>query len=71
MYLKHKGNGDMVEVVAVEALFDPYNPMIIGRYHAGEELQDSTQFSKSELIFPSGESLPRCWLDAHYRATLA
>jgi hypothetical protein len=30
-------------------------------------MQDPEKFAKSELQFPSGEPLPRCWLDAHYR----
>ena len=25
------------------------------------------KFAKADLQFPSGEPLPRCWLDAHYR----
>ena len=67
MYLKHNASGDLVEVLTLDALFDPCRNMIQGRFHAGEELQDPTQFAKAELLFPSGENLPRCWLDAHYR----
>lgn len=71
MYLRHKGSGDLVEVLNPEALFDPCRNMIQGRFHAGEELQDPASFAKAELLFPSGESLPRCWLDAHYREQAA
>jgi hypothetical protein len=67
MYLKHTGSGDLVEVLDVRALINPKQPRIAGRYHAGEELQDPAMFEKSELIFPSGEALPRCWVDANYR----
>lgn len=67
MYLKHKPSGDLVEVMDLAALFDPNKDAIVGRFHAGEELQDPATFAKSELIFPSGEALPRCWLDVHYR----
>jgi hypothetical protein len=35
--------------------------------HYGEEMQDADKFPKSDLIFPSGEELPKCWLDVHYR----
>jgi hypothetical protein len=35
--------------------------------HNGEELQEPHHFSKAELTFPSGEALPRCWVDAQYR----
>ena len=38
----------------------------MGQYHAGEEMQDPEIFLKSELIFPSGEPLPVCWIDPHY-----
>jgi len=67
MYLKDKNNGDLVEVLDTEALFDPNISEITGRYHAGEEMQDPSSFAKAELIFPSGEALPRCWVDIAYR----
>lgn len=68
MYLKHKPSGDLVEVLDLEALFDPFTSDVRGRFHAGEELQESASFRKAELIFPSGEKLPRCWVDAHYHS---
>lgn len=71
MYLKQKNSGDLVEVLNLDALFDPCRGMIQGRLHAGEELQDPAAFAKAELFFPSGEYLPRCWLDAHYRERAA
>ena len=67
MYLKHKASGDLVEVMDTAALFDPCRDAIQGRFHAGEELQDPATFTKSELVFPSDEALPRCWLDPHYK----
>lgn len=68
MYLKDKNNGDLVEVVDTEALFDPNKSDIPGRYHAGEEMQEAASFAKADLVFPSGESLPKCWLDPAYKA---
>jgi hypothetical protein len=68
MYLKHKC-GSMVEVLEVTDLFDPCRTAVPGRFHAGEELQEPMDFSKRELVFPSGEALPRCWLDPSYRLT--
>jgi len=68
MYLKHKRNGDAVEVLTLDALFDPNRDAVSGRFHAGEELQDPETFAKADLAFPSGEPLPRCWLDPHYRS---
>jgi len=67
MYLKHTPTGDLVEVLDMKSLVDPGKDKLAGRFHAGEELQDPATFAKAELIFPSGENLPRCWLDAHYR----
>ncbi len=71
MYLKHKSSGDLVEVLNLEALFDPCRSIIQGRLHAEEELQDPAPFTKAELLFPSGENLPHCWLDVHYREKAA
>ncbi len=67
MYLKHKQSGDLVEILDTRVLFDPSRPEVAGRYHAGEELQERESFEKSALIFPSGEELPRCWMDASYK----
>jgi hypothetical protein len=68
MYLKHKPSGDAVEVLDLGALFDPFQAKVSGRFHAGEEMQDPAEFPKAELGFPSGESLPRCWIDPNYRS---
>jgi hypothetical protein len=67
MYLKHKPTGDLVEILDLRSLIDPYRAKAVGRFHAGEEMQDPANFSKAEMIFPSGESLPRCWVDPQYR----
>jgi len=67
MFVKEKASGDLVEVIDITALVDPFQNKISGCVHAGEEMQDSRYFPKSGLIFPSGETLPRCWTDAHYR----
>jgi hypothetical protein len=67
MFLKDKRNDDLVEVLTIKDLFDPFCDGLIGRYQRGEEPQDPETFNKSALAFPSGEALPRCWLDAHYR----
>ena len=67
MYLRHTPSGDLVEILDMTALIDPYRGEVQGRFHAGEELQDPAPFRKAELEFPSGEPLPRCWIDPHYR----
>lgn len=67
MFLKHEATGDLVEVLDLDRLFDPFASEVLGRFHAGEELQEPAGFRKDELVFPSGERLPRCWTDPHYR----
>lgn len=67
MFLKEKSTEDLVEVLSVQDLFDPFCKQLVGRYQHGEERQDPEKFDKAGLVFPSGEALPQCWLDAHYR----
>lgn len=67
MYLKDRESGNLVEVLDVQELVDPCRDRLRGRFHAGEEVQDPSEFAKSGLSFPSGEELPRCWIDPHYR----
>ncbi len=67
MYLKHRSSGDLVEVLDVTELVDPCKDSLTGRFHRGEELQEPECFTKAELLFPSGENLPRCWLDPDYK----
>jgi hypothetical protein len=68
MYLKHKPSSDMVEVLELKELVDPCRDNVTGRFHVGEELQEPTSFSKADLIFPSGEALPQCWIDPDYKS---
>jgi len=67
VYLKHKPSGDFVEILDIGALIAPCKPVLKGRYHAGEEMQEPVEFDKTELIFPSNEDLPLCWLNPHYQ----
>ncbi len=67
MFLKHAESGKMVEILSLMDLFNPAHGGLVGRFHAGEELQDPEKFTKADLVFPSGEKLPQCWIDAHYR----
>ena len=60
-----QASGDLVEVLDVEKLFDPFTTEVAGRLHAGEEMQEPAPFRKADLVFPSGESLPR-WALAAY-----
>jgi hypothetical protein len=67
MFLKRKSDGHLLEVLGIADMFNPNRSTVVGRMHYGEEMQDVESFSKSELEFPSGEDLPRCWMDMHYR----
>ncbi len=67
MFLKHCIRGDMIEVMDKSSLFDPFKTRLLGRFHAGEEMPEAEYFEKNELVFPSGEALPRCWVDGAYR----
>lgn len=67
MFLKHRDSGKLIEVLSQLDLLNPMHEAIVGRYHAGEELQEPEHFEKRDLIFTSDEPLPRCWTDVHYR----
>jgi len=67
MYLKHRPSNDLVEILDLRTLFDPFRDTVVGRFHSGEELQDPANFGKAELIFPSGEALSVCWTDGKYK----
>jgi hypothetical protein len=70
MYLRDVASGDLVEILDLSELFDPCLGEVAGRFHAGEEMQEPTAFRKAGLVFPSGEPLPRCWMDPDYRGSL-
>jgi hypothetical protein len=67
MFLQEKQTGTLVEILDVQALINPAKPDVSGRVQEGQEEQDPESYSKDALIFPSGENLPRCWIDAEYR----
>ena len=67
MFLQEKLRHEMIEILSLSDLFDPFNKTLVGRYQHGEEVQDPEKFDKSNLQFLSGEDLPECWLDSHYR----
>ncbi len=67
MFVKQKSSGHLIEVLNIQDLYDPSLDSFEGRLNIGEDLPDSEQFSKSDTIFPSGEALPKCWIDPHYR----
>ena len=67
MFLNERTTGHMVEVLSLGDLVDLFKDEVMGRYQYGEEVQEPEKFRKSDLVFLSGEPLPRCWTDPHYR----
>ena len=67
MLLKQKSSGHMVEVKNYINLIDLNINEVTGCYQEGEEAQDADNFKKQDLVFLSGEDLPKCWSDPHYR----
>ncbi|TWX65288.1 acetyltransferase [Colwellia demingiae] len=67
MFLKNRNNGDIVDVERLCDLTNLFHDKILGSYQVGEELQDPQEFNKVDLIFLSGEELPKCWTDPKYR----
>lgn len=67
LFLKEKSTGNLIEILDVQSLIDPNQANIPGQVQAGQEEQDPQSFDKGHLSFPSGEDLPRCWLDADYK----
>lgn len=67
MFLRHRKNGHMIDVSNMSDLTNLFHSTVEGCYQAGEEVQDPEEFNKADLTFLSGEELPRCWMDPHYR----
>jgi len=70
MLLKTRSNEHMIEVANIMDLMNLNVNEVMGRSQEGQEEQeeqDNETFDKHELVFLSGEELPRCWTDPHYR----
>jgi len=69
MLLRVKSSNHMVEVSNLVELMNLNCDKVIGRNQEGEDIhdQDIETYDKSNLTFLSGEELPRCWTDPHYR----
>lgn len=68
MLLKNKQNDGLIEISAVDELIDPFKDKVTGQTQAGQNEQPSEAFNKQDLVFPSGESLPLCWVDSNYKS---
>jgi hypothetical protein len=67
MLLQLKDSGELVKVIDVQELINPNQDVVHAQQQEGQEEQQADSYKKENLVFPSGESLPRCWLDADYR----
>lgn len=67
MLLRQTSSGHMVEVLNLVDLINLNCDEVLGQYQEGEDVQDPQKFNKSDLNFLSGEPLPHCWTDPHYR----
>lgn len=67
MFLKDCESNHLIEVLNTTELTDPYSANFWGRLNIGEDLPEKEIFSKSHVCFPSGEALPQCWTNPHYR----
>jgi hypothetical protein len=67
MLLQNKVTNTLVEVMDIQSLINPMENGIFIRMQSGEEEQDPEIHPKENLVFPSGEELPRCWQDSNFR----
>lgn len=67
MFVKDSQNQTLIELLNPEDLFNPVHDTVQGRQQAGEEEQPPEDYAKDQLIFPSGEPLPQCWVDPNYQ----
>ncbi|WP_231848294.1 acetyltransferase [Gloeobacter violaceus] len=68
--LKNKTTDSLVEINDIAQLVNPVAERVKAQNQAGEEEQNPEMFAKADLVFPSGEALPRCWIDADYRLSV-
>ncbi len=67
MLLKNKQDDELIEISEIEELIDPFKDKVTGQMQAGQNEQPPEPFNKQDLVFPSGENLPQCWLDSNYK----
>ncbi|MCJ8281481.1 MAG: acetyltransferase [Rivularia sp. ALOHA_DT_140] len=67
MLLQIKNDSELVKVTDVQQLINPNSDSVEAKQQQGQGEQPAESFKKDNLVFPSGESLPRCWMDANYK----
>ena len=67
MLLRQRKSGHMVEIMNLLELINLNNDEVTGCFQEGEGVLAPKTFKKNDLIFLSGEALPKCWVNPHYR----
>ena len=68
MLLKSKKEESLIQISEIDELIDPFKDKVSGQIQAGQNEQPPEPFDKKDLVFPSGESLPQCWMDSNYKS---
>ena len=68
MLLKNKQDEGLIQIAQLDELIDPFQDKVTGKIQAGQNEQPPEPFNKKDLVFPSGESLPECWVNSEYRS---
>ena len=68
MLLKSKTEESLIQISEIDELIDPFKDKVNGQVQAGQNEQPPEPFDKKDLVFPSGESLPQCWIDSNYKS---
>ncbi|MCW8330217.1 acetyltransferase [Photobacterium sp. SDRW27] len=67
MFLKEARTGDLVDVVDMSSLINPFSENVTVQFQSGQDLAEPVTIDKHDLAFPSGEGLPECWVNGYYR----
>lgn len=68
MYLKYIQTGELIEIIDLQDVIDPSALMVRARRYLDDRMQRAEFFVKTELVFPSDEPLPLCWIKGIERA---
>ena len=68
MLLKNTKDDGLIEISEIQELIDPFKDKVTGQTQEGQNEQPPEPFDKKDLVFPSGESLPQCWIDSNYKS---
>ena len=62
VYLKHVPSSELVEVIDLQDVINPASTTVLARSYRNDMQQRAERYPKIELVFPSGEALPACWI---------